>query len=169
MLKSKNVARDVIFFILLLAMSKKIIERTWTHIKKDMRSAREKMEVHELDKSFLVSVKETKKQINQAIEISHMSDVHRKTLQQLQKMKTELKDIESKFKHNSPATFLLGPLGTTAIVLKEKKLEKQLINIMEQLGSILYAFQDIKEKKMIEVASIEQGLAQNKHLISYIT
>jgi len=169
MLKSRNIVRDIIFFILLMAISKKTIERTWAHIKKEKPSIFNKIEVHELDKSFLISLKETKKQIDQAIEISKASDMHADKFEQLKQMRNEVKQVESKFKKNSPATFLLGPLGTTAIVLKEKELEKNLINIMNDLGNILYAFQGNQQEANIKIVSVEQGLAKNKHLIEYIT
>jgi len=169
MLKSKNVLRDIIFFILLLAISKKTIERTWIHIKKEQPALCTKSEVHELDTNFLVSLEETKKQIDQAIEIAKTSELHTDTVEQLTKMKSKLKQIEQKFKKNSPATFLLGPLGTTAIVLKEKKLEKKLIEIMNNLGTILYAFQGNQEESNLAIVSVDQGLAKNKHLLGYIT
>ena len=171
MFKSKNIVRDMLFFVLLLFMSREALERSLTHIKQENIHTiiSEQSEVHELDGNFLVSLEETKRQIATTIKICQTSCFNEKMLEQLQKMKQKIKEIEQKFKKNSPATFLLGPLGTTAIVLKEKDLEKKLIKIMNDLGNILYEFQNKQSKANIAIVSVEQGIARNRDLLGYIT
>lgn len=162
--------RDISFFILFLVFSKNAFERSIIHMQEERPSPWKKFDVHQLDKGFLAAVTATKQQINQAISVVKNEDVDKE--KKLQDMRTQLEQIEKKYKKNSPVTYLLGPLGTTAIVLKEKRLENELLGIIEDFGTILYTLnQNNQEENIeysIEVSSIESGIIQNKDLLNQL-
>ncbi|MFC1842536.1 hypothetical protein ACFLYU_02665, partial [Candidatus Dependentiae bacterium] len=133
MCKCKTIFTNILFFVLFFACAKKAFERSLVHIKKEKPSVWKKFDVHELDKDFLFAIKETREQV----ELITALATEQEALKDLENMQKDLLTIEKKYKKNSPATFLLGPLGTASIVLKEQKLEKELLAIVNKVTTLL--------------------------------
>jgi len=136
MIALEKIIRDITLFMLLLVLSRTALERAAVQISKEKTSVWEPIAVHELDQDFLTLIEDTKKQINKIIDKTNSLANSEKKKNQLKNLKTQVESIEKKYKKNSPATFILGPIGTSAIVLKEKKLEKELSKIKKQLELI---------------------------------
>ncbi|HXW86187.1 MAG TPA: hypothetical protein VEK38_02475 [Candidatus Bathyarchaeia archaeon] len=136
--KSPHILRDFCFLILLIVLVKKASERTITFISLHKNSI-----THELDRTFIDHLYTAQKQAHQLQELFDMAptpvqDAHLKKLADIvQKLAT----IEEKYTTNSAGLTFLGPLGTTAIVLKEQDLEKKLKNTALDLCSLAYAYQ----------------------------
>jgi len=169
MSKFGTIIRDITLFILFLAFSKQAFERSVVHMIEEKPSSWQKFDVHELDKGFLAALTATKQQVAHAFSIvENESDTHKK----LEKISTQLNKIEKKYKKNSPATYLLGPIGTAAIVLKEQQLEDELLELIGDFGILLYtlnnSYNNNSEKYKVEVCSIESGIIKNKKLLNQI-
>ncbi|MFC1841484.1 hypothetical protein ACFLYA_00240 [Candidatus Dependentiae bacterium] len=176
MSKCRVIFRDLLLFALFLVFAKNAFERSLEHIKEEKPSPWKKFDVHKLDQNFIEQIEEIKNQIDCAYAVAQIrvektgtaKEIFKEILKKLEIMKHEVQQIEKRYKKNSPATFLLGPLGTTSIVMKERELEKQLHKSVSDLGEILYTLQG-NEHKEIEVASIEQAIAINNKIIAEIT
>ena len=170
MSKLISIIRDISLFVLFLVFSKQAFERSIIHMEQEKPSPWKKFDVHELDKGFLAAITVTQQHINEALSlVVHKNDEPNK--KKLEEINKKIEQIEKKYKKNSPATYLLGPLGTASIVLKEKRLEKELRGIIENLGTILYALNESNtedRQQNIEISSLESGIIRNKGLLGSI-
>jgi len=177
MTKINYIVRHLFLFALFIFFAKNAIEKSFELMQKEKPSPWEKFDVHELDKDFLCAITETKKQINYLLSIFGVQTKQNKdpnnnnnnNITALKDMLTQLDAIEKKYTKNSPATFLLGPIGTTSIVLKEQRLEKHLLGIIGDLSNILYVLNNKKAEENTKIASIQAGIVSNNKLISEIT
>jgi len=135
MIKNKKI-RDLLLFLLLLVASKFAIQRTVQQAvdlhHNNTSRLHKPFKVHKPDKDILHTIKRTKKRIHHALKGCDTQDLQL----QLCKMEQDLETIEKKVTNTSPITFLLGPIGTTAVVLKEKKAHNKLLKMNKQLDQI---------------------------------
>lgn len=47
-------------------------------------------------------------------------------------------ELKKRYLHTSPATALLGPLGTTAVVLKERDLNRKIVKELQDFSALLH-------------------------------
>ena len=139
MIKANKLLRDLILFLLFLILLKTAIDRNFSNVKKNKQPFFEPFEIHELDQNFLHSIAETKKQIDQMIDVAKNKGAA-EALNQLIQIKKDAEQLEKKYRKNSPATFLLGPIGYSYIALKETKIEKELLKIINKTKLILHSF-----------------------------
>ncbi|MCA9769888.1 hypothetical protein KC460_00785 [Candidatus Dependentiae bacterium] len=130
-------------------------------------STQEKFTVHELDKKFLANIETLSEQLHVALAIAHDSGdpIRIKKFSVLEK---ELKDIEKKYRKNSPATAILGPFGTAAIVLKEKKLANQLLKLTNNVGTLIHHYAMTEKPTFTPANSLELALEQNRHVLEVL-
>lgn len=167
--KSSNWARDIIFLTMLVILVFIIIDRNGDIY---IRQIKNLYDVHEVDPIFLEQAKESRAQVmklRRSLEASH------KLTEDLEKelfyIQGNVDDIATKYEKNSPALVLLGPIGTTGIVLKEQELEKKLLKMVNKIGSVAHTIQaNSKVASTFEAASsIENGLKQNSQLLKNLT
>lgn len=128
---NKNIIiRDILLFCLLILLIPIAIKRIDWHV--DSTYITQPFEIHKPNKTVIDKIKVAREKIDsiKKMEISPPLE------SQLLQMKKELITLEKKLHKNSPATFLLGPIGTASIVLKEKDIEEKVIKISNQLDNI---------------------------------
>ena len=152
--------RDILFLLALVFLVKTAFERTTSFINEHKKSI-----IHELDRSFIDDIYSAQRQLH-FLEEHPIHGVEYAVA--IADIKNRLASIEEKYKTNSPGVMLLGPIGSAAIVAKEEKLQKQLLDIANDINKIVhtiahpeYAFQ---AKETINIA-----LNNNKELLQKIT
>lgn len=86
---------------------------------------------------------------------------------QLQSMRQRLIQLKKELKNTSPAIALLGPIGTTGIVLKENEIEKNLLKIVNMIRTILQTITD-NRSEFEQYTSIAKGIEENELLLASI-
>lgn len=128
--------------------------------------------VHELDHSFADQLYSTQKQarIVQQLYAARADIPYENWKQKIEKINSGLADIEKKYAQNSPGVMLLGPIGTTSIVLKEKELKQKLLEYTTIIGSLLHALlpQQHLHKPFAASTSIDNQIAANQHYIALL-
>ncbi len=132
--KSKNFARDCIFLALLYWAGKTIIERNGIIYKRELYNL---YDVHEVDPNFLVQARECTRQIQTTLTLLWPDEQDQQLKPKLIALEKNAQEIAVAYEKNSPALVLLGPIGSAATVLKEKDLEKKLLENLNETGAIL--------------------------------
>jgi len=137
-LKQQNPVRDALLAVLLLVLLKPALrlsanKRTtsspalYSHL----------FFVHEPDPEVLDSIKTAKDQLKRSVVLArqhHKNDL----IERLEELISQLDTIKKRYTKNSPALFLLGPIGYVSIVLKEIELENKIAAITDELNSELH-------------------------------
>jgi hypothetical protein len=147
--------RDILFLCALLLLVKSAFERTTSYIKLHKDSM-----VHELDRNFIDHIYTAQRQL-------HFLEEHPvyalEYANALAKIKGQLTTIEEKYKKNSPGLALLGPIGSAAIVVKEKELEQKLLTVVNDLGTIFAKINNNSE--FMPAQTINCALSTNKEIL----
>lgn len=152
--------RDILLLCALFFLVKTAHERTISFINAHKNSI-----IHELDRTFLDHIYTAQRQLH-FLENNYAHD--EKFTAAISDIKEQLFIIEKKYKTNSPGVMLLGPIGSAAIVAKEEKLQKKLLDIVNDLNKILHAMHN-KSDEYQTLETINIALASNKNLIQIIT
>lgn len=152
--------RDILLLIALFFLVKTALKKTTSFINDHKHSM-----VHELDRNFLDDIYTAQRQLH-FLENNHAHD--EKIAYAISDLKKRLAIIEEKYKTNSPGIMLLGPIGSAAIVAKEEKLQKKLLDIVNEVNKILHAMHN-KDHEYHVLETINIALANNKNLIQKIT
>jgi len=134
MSKINIILRDILFFMLLLVLAREALNMAIVQ-QNEKNKLSKSSPVRELDPKFLKSIKEARKKADRALETAKNSGISG-NIQEIEEIISEINDIEEKYTKNSPATFVLGPIGATAIVLKENKLASQLAEVNEKIEAL---------------------------------
>lgn len=174
---NNKVLKDLLCLLLLISFIKYAFDlQKYKQCNNVNSNANKKIEdrylIHELDAQFLKSIETTENHVQTLINFFTVqdSDSHYQTT--LKKLKNIITHINSKYKKNSPALALLGPIGTTSIVLKERELEKELLTVINSIGKILVALNNEKTDTSTlyqEAPTIEIGLRENHKMIGHFT
>ncbi len=124
--------------------------------------------VHQADPEFLCYLDETEQQINNLMMLPNLNP---ECIEQLQEIKNKVEIIRQDCQKNSLAMAILGPIGTTAIVMKEQRLTNQLKEIIVNLRTILKTFLDPNVFPQLHeerIASIEDNLQLNKEYFNQV-
>ncbi|HLC07393.1 MAG TPA: hypothetical protein VJJ26_04360 [Candidatus Babeliales bacterium] len=152
--------RDILLLCALFFLVKTAFERTISFI-----HAHKKSIVHELDRNFIDQIYTAQRQL-------HFLEQHlvhgAEFAIAIADMKNRLAIIEEKYKTNSPGVMLLGPIGSAAIVAKEEKLQRKLLELANDLNKILHVI-DNKEHEFQAIETIDIALHNNKKLLQTIT
>jgi len=160
--KSKNIPRDIIFLFLLYIAGKAIIERNGIIYKRELYNL---YDVHEVDPGFLVQARECTRQIQTTISLLWPDEQDQKVKPKLVELEKIAQEIAIAYEKNSPALVLLGPIGSMATVLKEKDLEKKLLETINETGLILADLVENKQHVALNyepAQDINQALRYNK-------
>ncbi len=145
--------RDILFLCALLLLVKAAFERTTSYIKLHKDSM-----IHELDIDFIDQIYTAQRQLHVLEE--HPVYAHEYS-DNLAEIKRQLTAIEEKYKKNSPGLALLGPIGSAAIVVKEKELERKLLNTVNDLSKIVASINN-KQEEFVAAQNINCALSTNK-------
>jgi hypothetical protein len=152
--------RDILLLAALFFLVKTALEKTISFINEHKNSI-----VHELDRNFIDEIYTLQRQAH-FIEENYGNDD--KVIQTITDIKKQLIDIEEKYKTNSPGIMLLGPLGSAAIVTKEERLKKQLLDIANELYETLHHIHN-EQEEFQPIENITLVLQNNKKLLKKIT
>ncbi len=167
--KSTLIIIDIMCVALLVGLIYVAIQR-----KKQPRDQRQypqtgkrSLEVHEVDKTVMHQIEALHEQIDTMLHLAIHDDMDSATRERLKDLGQKIREIEKKYTHTSPALSLLGPIGTTSIVLKERQLANQLLNITNQIGHLLHdiLYGSSEHTSHAKATSIEASIAKNAQLI----
>lgn len=158
--KSNSLFRDFCIFALLVFLISRVYKRAYEFLNLNKNSV-----IHQLDKTFADQLYSTQRQ---AHTIKHFFDHLPQNPKQNQALLTiidMLNVIEEKYTKNSPGLLLLGPIGTTSIILKENDLNNQLLTHINGLGGLLAEFAN---STFVPANNVNDALQRNQELISKI-
>lgn len=152
--------RDILFLCALFFLVKLAMERTGSFISEHKKSI-----VHELDRSFIDEIYTAQRQLH-FLEENYLNNDE--FAHMISDIKKRLATIEEKYKTNSPGIMLLGPIGSAAIVTKENKLRKKLLDVVNDINKILHTISN-QENTFQNIETISIALENNKQLLQKIT
>jgi hypothetical protein len=125
--------------------------------------------IHELEHSFADQLYSAQKQarITQQLYVARDEVPLKDWKQKIEKINAGLSDIELKYSQNSPGVMLLGPIGTTSIILKEKELKQKLLEYSTSIGQLLHALLP-QNKAFVTASSIDERIAANQQYIALL-
>lgn len=153
-----NRVRDVLLLCALLFLVKTAFERTTSFIEVHKESM-----VHELDRTFIDQIYTAQRQLHFLQEHPEYTHDHAEAIAEIKK---QLTIIEEKYKKNSAGLSLLGPIGSAAIVIKEKELQQQLLVTINSLSKIFAHIHNHISDNVSPAQTITQGLIINQKLLS---
>lgn len=154
--KEANWIRDLLFAFMLLALIHHVTrEESYTAVEVKQRTIiQQPFVAHEVDPETIARIDRLEEQLalmQQQLERLKNESKDNKDLpaKQLEDFVEEIGEIQEKvvtikgeYQTTSPALAFLGPLGSTSIVLKEKQLEKKLLENINQALNIWEAIVD---------------------------
>jgi len=180
-MKSSTKNRDLILLAALLFMlkaawnlpSKRSIEQaafaesvsTEVPVPPIEHTASKPFSVHEVDQDVLTQLKDLHQQIEQTMKLIEPSSTQ---AAQLESMRQRLIQFKREYKHTSPAVALLGPIGYTGIVVKERRIEKGILKIVNSLNSILHQHVPQQEEYR-PVKVIAEGIEITHMMLTQLT
>ncbi len=167
-MKTATKYRDLLLFTALLLMvkaawnlpSRRSLEQpiltssTSTNEEPAEEATKKPFSVHEVDQDVLDQIKDLQTHIDQTIALVEPSSIQ---AAQLESMRQRLIQFKREYKHTSPAVALLGPIGYTGIVVKERRIERGILKIVNSLNSILHK-QVQQEEEYTPVKAIAEGI-----------
>lgn len=125
--------------------------------------------VHELDHNFIDRLYSVQRQtrVTQLL-FEHAPDDSVQTIDTLTSLSKALSGIEEKYSSNSQGVMFLGPIGSTAIILKEQELENQLVTIAQEIGSLLRSLLKQTHPDILQSSNIDTLIAQNQKYITQL-
>jgi hypothetical protein len=125
--------------------------------------------VHELDHNFIDRLYSVQRQVRVTqLLFEHLPDNSSEAINALLSLTKTLSDIEEKYSSNSQGVMFLGPIGSTAIILKEQELENRLVMIAQEVGSFLRALSKQPYPAELQSSNIDTLIAQNQKYISQL-
>jgi hypothetical protein len=160
-----RLARDLSMAVALVLLLRFVAQRTMQFLALHKKSL-----IHELDRSFIDQLYYTKKYIRLFKKRLEEANTNHPLLQKANAIENKITGIEEKYTTNSGALAFLGPIGTTAIVLKEQKLATEALSLLNDFYRLLltYKYPAQAEQKLSAVPSdsAETYLNLIKHLIT---
>lgn len=133
--QQKSIVKDLLIFAALIFLVTTLVQRLRRYISLHKQSL-----VHELDVSFFDILHKvqriagiTRQAVTTQKPFDHDGMLHTK----IAAVGRQLDDIERKYSRNTPALALLGPIGTTSVVLKEQQLQQKLLLTLFDIHDIL--------------------------------
>lgn len=154
-----SIIRDLFLFCTLIALLQIAFEHNVSFITEHKKSL-----IHELDRDFIDQLYTAQRQLHAIEEHPIYGITYEATIADLKK---QLTIIEELYKKNSPGLALLGPIGTTSIVIKEEKLNKKLLTAVNDIHALLHKI-GTSTSSFEPVLTIDNGLATNKKLLKTI-
>ena len=148
--------RDIILLCMLFFLVKTAFDRTYSFLEEHKESM-----IHELDRSFIDQIYTAQRQLHFLQEHPLYAHTHEHAIGEI---KAQLTTIEEKYKKNSPGLALLGPIGSTAIIIKEAQLEHKLLDVINDLSK-LFANINKQHEDFIPAQTINCALDVNKQAL----
>jgi hypothetical protein len=125
--------------------------------------------IHELDTTFFNQIKEAQRQaglIAQFIEPT----ANEQEVRRMQQITRLVQAVERKYTRNAPTLALLGPIGTTSIVVKEQRLKRELNQALFNMRNLLRVALNEQPEAMPKEGypSIESLIDENKKMLKTI-
>lgn len=146
-----HIIRDILLLFALFFLGNIAFNRTISFIVAHKDSL-----IHELDRSFIDQLSTAQRLVHR-LEQNIQND---QELQEVNRIKSTITAIEEKYKKNTPALALLGPIGTASIVIKEQQLQEKLLKAVNDIGKLIHHISH-NESEFIPFESIEIGLAKS--------
>lgn len=156
--------KDIALFALLIFLLSVTIQRL-----KKFVSLHGKSMIHELDTTFFNQIKEAQRQAGLIAQFIAPTATEQET-RRMQQITRLVQEIERKYTRNAPTLALLGPIGTTSIVVKEQQLKRQLNQALFNMRNLLRVALDEQPDGLPKEGypSIESLIDGNKKLIKTI-
>lgn len=159
-----NELKDLLLFGCLLALLVYGYQKARTYINIHTNTL-----VHELDHNFIDRLYSVQRQarVTQLL-FEHAPDDSVQAINTLTLITKALSGIEEKYSSNSQGVMFLGPIGSTAIILKEQELENQLVTIAQEIGSLLRSLLKQTHPDALQSSNIDNLIAQNQKYITQL-
>jgi hypothetical protein len=155
--------KDLFLFAVLISLVVYAYKRTHLYLNLHTNSL-----THELDRNFADQIYSVQRQARVAKTILEQTGAtYDHLVVKVEKIEHTLKGIEEKYSNNSPGLLLLGPIGSTSIVLKEQQLENKLLEEAISIASVLTPLLP-KEVVRAATAKIDAQIDQNQEYINYL-
>jgi hypothetical protein len=152
--------RDILLLCALLFLVRTAFERTTSFINDHKKSI-----VHELDRNFIEQIYAAQRQLH-FLEENHMHNDE--IVHAVADIKERLASIEEQYKTNSAGLMILGPIGSAAIVSKEEKLNTKLLDVANDITTILQSISHHEYNEQ-RAETISCALENNKKMLHTIT
>ncbi|HTM05878.1 MAG TPA: hypothetical protein VL201_01425 [Patescibacteria group bacterium] len=164
MKKNSLPVSDIFLAVILVCLLVYMAKRTHTIVTLQSKSL-----IHELDHSFADQLYSVQRQarISQQLYGARDEIPLENWKQKIEKINNGLSDIEAKYSQNSPGVMLLGPIGTTSIILKEKELQQKLLEYSVAIGKLLHVLL-AHNKTFVAANSIDEQIAINQQYIAFL-
>jgi hypothetical protein len=129
-----TVFRDVLIFMALVFLLSLLVRRFDRYVTLHKESF-----VHELDPLFFETIKAVQRHAGlayQAVRVHTIASEDRVLKRSVKTIHQLLDEIEKKYTHNPASLAMLGPIGTASIVLKEKRLNEQLLTVALTINAV---------------------------------
>lgn len=160
----KEFLKDCILFIALIFLVSYAVKRLQSFLTLHRNSI-----IHELDQKFIDKLYQCQRQTRTVAEMIERGSIEASFAQTLEKIQKDLLFVEEKFSKNSPSLLLLGPIGTTSIIMKERSLEQKLLFIAKNMSTLLADIAknyDLTNISIQESESLDYYLKNNQRIIT---
>lgn len=159
-----NELKDLFLFACLVALLLYGYQKARTYINIHTNTL-----VHELDHNFIDRLYSVQRQVRVTqLLFDHLPEHNTQAFDELSTLTKTLSDIEEKYSSNSQGVMFLGPIGSTAIILKEQELENRLVTIAQEIGSLLRSISKQPYPNELQSFNIDNLIAQNQKYITQL-
>lgn len=151
--------RDILFLLALIFLVNIAVKRTTSFIEDHKESI-----IHELDRSFIDELYTTQRQLHT---LKNYID-NGQTNNTIADISSRLTAIEEKYKKNSPGVMFLGPIGSAAIISKEEKMRKKLLEVANDINNLLHNINK-RTDLYYPIETIHVALENNRKLLQELT
>jgi len=149
----KQCIQNLCAFLLFLFLVSILLNRLNNFIKTHQDEA-----LHELDTELLAQITNVQNQLE--INKNKFQDsLTHKEKEILNVLEEKTKKLENDYKKNPHGLFILGPIGTIALVMKEQRIKQQLLEIIVTLFDIIRKYAPLLlDLKKEPIKTVEEGI-----------
>jgi hypothetical protein len=122
--RDNSPVRDLLVVVILIFLFSILTDRIRRYVTLNKHSL-----IHQLDASFADIINTLQRHLGiarQSVTLLGITDRNHKLVSSIRTLSSQLDEVERKYTRNAPTLALLGPLGTTSIVIKEQELKQKL-------------------------------------------
>jgi hypothetical protein len=159
-----NELKDLFLFACLIALLLYGYQKARTYINIHTNTL-----VHELDHNFIDRLFSLQRQVRiTQLLFEQSSDTIPGAFGILSALSKTLSDVEEKYGSNSHGVMFLGPIGSTAIILKEQELEARLVTVAQEIGALLRSLLKKPFPAGLQSTNIDSLIEQNQNYITQL-
>lgn len=162
-LKNHNPLRDALMGLFLL-----VLVRSALHLEADRQRNQlneQPFMVHEPAQEVIDTFATAKLQLEQAITLALQKNKP-EVIEKLEDMTNAVETMQSRYTNHSPALLFLGPFASVSIVLKEREIEQQLAQVLNDLNGVLHGLLGQQEKDTYSPEQMQTCLNKNRKLLA---